>query len=226
MRNYIKVNLLNVFQVKFLYTLIILCTISTANAQGLRLNGYTSYVFDHSFDEFVNPNTFYEATIKGGFQWGGGLEYMAADYYGIELSYLRQDTDLPVTYWRFGEQNRTLDISVNYILLGGNRYFSSSERFEGYGGLMVGMVIYDNKSPLPDEPDSRTKLGIGGKLGANVWMTDKVGLKLQAQFLSTVQGFGGGFYLGTGGGGAGVSTYSTIYQFILGGGLVFKLQDE
>ena len=198
---------------------------STIQAQGLRLNGYTSYVFDHSFDEFFNPQTFYEATIEGGFQWGGGFEYKT-DYYGIELSYLRQDTDLPVTYWRLGEQNRTLDISVNYIMVGGNRYFTETDRFEGYGGLMLGMVIYDNKSPLPDEPDSRTKFGVGAKLGANVWMTDQVGLKLQAQFLSTVQGFGGGFYLGTGGGGAGVSTYSNIFQFVLGGGLVFKLQDE
>ena len=139
---------------RVLFTVLIatfLC--STAAAQGIRLNGYSSYVFDHSFDEFFNPQTFYEATIEGGFQWGGGLEYKT-NYFGIELSYLRQDTDLPVTYWRLGEQNRTLDISVNYIMLGGNRYFTSTDRIEGYGGLMAGMVIYDNKSPLIDEPDS------------------------------------------------------------------------
>ena len=34
---------------------------------------------------------------------------------------------------------------------------------------------------------------------------------------------GGGLYFGTGGAGAGVSTYSSYYQFNLGGGLVFKL---
>jgi hypothetical protein len=36
--------------------------------------------------------------------------------------------------------------------------------------------------------------------------------------------FGGaGFYLGTGGGGYGVSTVVQLFQFSLGGGLVFKL---
>jgi hypothetical protein len=45
---------------------------------------------------------------------------------------------------------------------------------------------------------------------------------LQAQLQSAVQAFGGGLFVGTGGVGAGVNSYSTIMQFGLGGGLVFK----
>jgi len=41
--------------------------------------------------------------------------------------------------------------------------------------------------------------------------------------MSIAQGAGGGLYFGTGGVGAGVSTYSSMYQFQLGGGLTFKL---
>ena len=41
--------------------------------------------------------------------------------------------------------------------------------------------------------------------------------------MSAVQGAGGGLYFGTGGGGVGVSTYSSMYQFGLGGGLTFAL---
>ena len=37
------------------------------------------------------------------------------------------------------------------------------------------------------------------------------------------QGFGGGAYFGTGGAGFALSSYSSIYQFGLGGGLTFKL---
>jgi hypothetical protein len=40
--------------------------------------------------------------------------------------------------------------------------------------------------------------------------------------MSAVQSAGGGLYFGTGGGGAGVSTYSSMYQFGLGGGLAFQ----
>jgi len=38
-----------------------------------------------------------------------------------------------------------------------------------------------------------------------------------------VQSVGDGFYFGTGGAGAGVSTYSSMLQFALRGGLTFKL---
>jgi len=41
--------------------------------------------------------------------------------------------------------------------------------------------------------------------------------------LSAVQSFGGGLYFGTGGAGAGVTGYSTMYQWVLGGGLTYKL---
>jgi len=42
--------------------------------------------------------------------------------------------------------------------------------------------------------------------------------------LSAVQSLGGSFYFGTGGSGAGVSAYSTMYQWGLGGGLTLKLK--
>jgi hypothetical protein len=46
------------------------------------------------------------------------------------------------------------------------------------------------------------------------------------QLLSIPQGAGGELYFGTGGAGAGVSTYSTMMQFALGGGLTFKLGQQ
>ncbi len=52
--------------------------------------------------------------------------------------------------------------------------------------------------------------------------TDKV--HFDDTYAKVNQGFQwGGFYFGTGGVGAGVSSYSTMYQFGVGGGLVFKL---
>ncbi len=55
------------------------------------------------------------------------------------------------------------------------------------------------------------------------WVKEKVGIKLQAQLLSAVQSVGGGFYFGTGGSGGAVMAQSSMYQFELGGGLVFKM---
>jgi hypothetical protein len=69
-----------------------------------------------------------------------------------------------------------------------------------------------------------SKFAWGLKAGAIVWATPKFGVKLQAQLLSVAQSVGGGVFFGTGGASAGVSTYSSIYQFSLGGGLVYSFQ--
>jgi hypothetical protein len=53
--------------------------------------------------------------------------------------------------------------------------------------------------------------------------SENVGLKIYAQLNTVVGGVGGGFYFGTGGSGAGVSTYSSMVQFGLGGGLTVGL---
>ncbi len=57
---------------------------------------------------------------------------------------------------------------------------------------MLGMVIYENKMPELGEPKSTTKFAWGLRLGANIWLIERVGIKLQAHLLSAVQGFGGG----------------------------------
>jgi len=67
------------------------------------------------------------------------------------------------------------------------------------------------------------KFAWGLRLGGIIWTPGRVGIKLQAQLLSAVQSAGGSVYFGTGGAGAGVSMYSSMYQFGVGGGLVFAL---
>ncbi len=194
----------------------------TADAQ-LRLNGYAGYLFDDSFDNRYSSTSYFNGKIKGGLQWGAGLEYLVRPDYGVELLYFRQDTEVPVNYYRDGPVSDVLDVGINYIMLGGVRYVQAHPVFEPFGGLMAGMVIYDNKNPKPNEPGSETKFAWGLRLGSNIWVTEKVGLKLQTHLFSAVQGVGGGFYFGTGGIGAGVNTYSTLFQFGLGGGLTIRL---
>ena len=206
-----------------LFCLLISIGYLTTQAQGLRLNGYVNYTFDDRFDTYYSNTSYIEGKILGGMQWGVGLEYMASPTYGVELSYYRMDTQVPIGYWNNGDKNRTLEAALNYIMIGGVRYMPVNEKIEGYGGLMAGMAIYENKEPIATEPTGTTKFAWGLRLGANIWVTEKVGLKLQGHLLSAVQAFGGGFYFGTGGASAGVSTYSTFLQFSLGGGLVIKL---
>lgn len=196
-----------------------------------RINAYGLYAFDDSVDSYYSSTSYYEGKIKGGFEWGGGLECMIKPQYGLELSYLRLDSSAPMSFYNpdviINPDYANFDVASNYIMLGGNRYIvTKNPKIEPYGGLQLGMAIFDVKNPETNASGSATKFAWGAKMGVNIWATNKVGVKLQAALLTAVQGAGGGIYFGTGGASAGVSTYSTIMQFSLGGGLTFNLGDK
>lgn len=198
-----------------------------AYSQEVRVNIYSSYVFDDKVDSYYDPTDFYNGTIKGGYQWGGGLEFMAHPNYGIELMYLRQNTTAPLNYYNNGPKFTNFDLGINNIMLAGNRYFRKpGGKVEGFGGAMLGVDVTSVKNPTNGNKTTKTFFAWGLRGGANIWATEKVGIKLQAQLTSAVQSVGGGFYFGTGGAGAGVTAMSSIYQFGLGGGLVFKLSGQ
>jgi hypothetical protein len=191
----------------------------------LRLNGYAIYAFDDNHVEsYYSSSQYFSGEVKGGFQYGGGLEIMAGPDYGLEFTYLRLDSksDMTYNYNNPVDQHTTFDIAQNWIMAGGNRYVKINPKAEPYFGMMLGMNVF-NVDDQKGHSDGATKFAWGLKAGANIWASEKVGLKLQATLLSAVQAIGGGVYFGTGGAGAGVSGFSTYYQFSLGGGLVFNL---
>jgi hypothetical protein len=63
-------------------------------------------------------------------------------------------------------------------------------------------------------------------LGLSIPTSEKFSLRLKTQLLSPVEWLGYGFYFGTGGNGASVTTGSTIYQFNLYRSLNFILKQE
>lgn len=184
-----------------------------------RINALAGFVFDDSFDSYYDANSYYDGRLKGGFQWGVGTEYMIRELYGVELLYLRQDTEAPVTYFQNGVKDTNFDLGINYILLSGNRYFKLNSPLTPYAGIMVGVGIIDIDNPDNGRSSNATKFSWGVKGGTNINVSPRFAFKLQAQLLSAVQGAGGGVYFGTGGLSTGLSTYSSILQFGFNGGI-------
>lgn len=199
---------------------------SSNSTNNIRINLYGSYTFEDSFDSYYDLGNYYQGQIQDGLQYGAGIEFEIRPNTFFELSYLRQDTNAPTQYYNGGLFNQfaDFDVAMNYIMLGGNHSFrKANSPIEGFGGLMAGIAVIDIKNPKTGSSDSATKFAWGLKGGAIIWATKSVGVKLQAQLLSVTQSVGGGVAIGTGGVSAGVSSYSSIYQFSLGGGLVFGL---
>jgi len=199
-------------------------------AQELRLNTYAGYVFKDRFDSYYSSSSYFEGTVQDGFRWGAGLEFHIPNKAAIELQYLRQDTEAPTTYADGGIfggdiQFTVFDLGINYILLNGTRYFPTGGAFEPFAGLGGGLGIFNVSNPETSRSDNSTKFTWQLRAGSNIWVNERIALRVQASLVSVVQGVGGGLYFGTGGAGAGLSSYSSMYQFGFDGGIVVRLRE-
>lgn len=182
-------------------------------AQSLHLNGWAGYTFKDRFPIYTTLGPL-DASIEAAFSFGGGLEYRPVDDTGLELYYFGMPTTGRV---RLLGASYSEDLMVNYIMAGGLRYSDFGGAVRGFGGLSLGMALFDG------ETVSRSYAAWGLRGGILIQANDRLGLKLGAQLHSPIEAVGGGLYVGTGGVGGGVETYSTIYQFGFTGGLCFTL---
>ena len=203
-------------------------SLSSFAQQETRVNAYGAYSFEDKVDSYYDSYNYYEGKIGDGLLWGAGIEHLPTPEVGIELSYMRKETTAPITYLSgsnlSGIQHTTFDMNMNYALLGFNRYVRKEGSIvEGFAGatLGAGWAYLHNRDN--GRESQTTKFAWGLRAGANVWVSPNIALKFQAQLLSVVQSVGGSVYFGTGGAGAGLGLYSSIYQFMLGGGLIYKL---
>jgi hypothetical protein len=198
-----------------------------AAAQNIRLNGYANYVFDDKVDSYYGTgNTYFDGKVKGGFQWGAGMEFMVGPFNGVELTYYRQGTTAEAAYASNSgtDLNGRFDVNLNWIMLNGVRHLQKpGSKVEGWASGGLGVCIINTTNTKTNNDASATKFAWQFRAGGTIWATDKVGIKLNAQLQSAVQSVGGGFFIGTGGAGAGLSSYSSLLQFGLGGGIAIKL---
>ncbi len=117
-------------------------------------------------------------------------------------------------------------MGINWIMLNGTRYFPINETVEPFAGAGVGMGIFSVDNPDNGNSNSATKLSWQIRGGSNFWLADNIVFRVQASLISATQAIGGGLYFGTGGVGGGLSSYSSLYQFGLEGGLVFRIPKQ
>jgi hypothetical protein len=198
----------------FTLSLIASCLFAYAQEKTVTLLTFGGYTFKDKIDF----GSGYYGEIGDGFQYGAGFEVGLSDENAVEIIYQRMD---PKTFVQGLNQRETGEIGINYIMLGGTRYAPINEKLAGFATLDAGVGFL---SPKETSLDGVTKFAWGLRLGLRMMTSEKVSLRIHAQLMSPVQGAGGGFYLGTGGAGAGVSTYSSIYQFNFGASVNFRLK--
>ena len=199
---------------------------SASEGPQVRLHGYATYAFDDNHvSSYYSTTSYFDGKVKGGFQYGGGLEVKPYEFAGVEFTYLRLDSKSPMEYYNGGVVHSNFELAQNWLFLSFNKYVPvQNDKIEPFAGVQAGIDILNATNPDNGNSASATKFAWGIKAGTHIWASEKVGLKIQLGLMSAVQAIGGGIYFGTGGAGAGVSGFSTYYQFNIGGGLVFRLR--
>ena len=161
----------------------------------------------------------FEITPVYGLQWGGTIRTYEGDFvfedsgmWGIivdatvasgsqvELLYWRQDTDV-ILDEGFAADAQLFDAAVEYWQIGGLREFRRSGNVRFFGSMSLGATHVDPKpAVLDDDWKFSTIFGVGAK----VFVSDRVAIRLQASMPLTLIYTSGGMFCGGGG------CYSTI----------------
>jgi len=187
-----------------------------------------------------------EVTPSYGFQFGSKLNYGPnyiqiddSEQYGLtlgfeldsdlmaEITYIRHSTQLNIRDVVLGPQEvRLSDLNADWFLIGASKYFAN-DKVRPFAGGGLGLVFLspknENLSLLNRDFDNQTKFTFVFKTGANIMVSEVVGINLQFNLLLPIQW--GGFYAsgGTGGFSSGVGVSSTTVIAGFSGGLVFRL---
>jgi ABC-type Fe3+-hydroxamate transport system substrate-binding protein len=63
-----------------------------SSGPSVRLHGYAMYALDDNHvDSYYSATSYFDGSVKGGFQYGGGIEVLPYPAMGLEFTYLRLD---------------------------------------------------------------------------------------------------------------------------------------
>ncbi len=207
------------------------------------------FLFFLSFIQHVNAQI--EITPFGGWLWTGAVRmYYYPDYwrdqhakvgdmgnYGFRIGATVRPYTTAEFEWNYTSTNLTyrdwygdrqsVDVSVNYYMLGGMRELQDGPTIP-YGLFNIGLVNFKGKNLQYNDQITMLVAGLG--FGVKHFVSDNVGIRLQGRLLFPMQfaGVSIGCGIGTGGGGCGtgVSSYSTIIQGDFTGGVILKFGGE
>jgi hypothetical protein len=212
---------------KFILLCFLLAIAGMSHAQNFRISAYSSYVTEGTYHIYYNNSGFYDGHISAGYQGGAGVEYLIEPSYGIEFTALRRNA---TAFQESGNAiiRRNSGLTLNYLLLGVNVYPQAhDERLQCFGGISSGVVLQEADGSVSNSGNTTngliTKFAWGARLGGIFWFTSRVGLKIQTQWLSSLQFRKGIVNFDVFRSYVAPSNYSIANQFEMGGGVMVKL---
>jgi len=163
--------------------------------------------------------------IKDSYNYGLILDIAVQREVMLELSWSQAENDVEVSD-RLGIIEDRVKVNTSYFQVGAN-YAFGRKNVRPFGLFTIGAVYFnpgegENRS-FTYSDEWRFAMALGG--GVKIYLSESVGIRLQGRLMFPLYFTGGGFYLGTGGGGFGVGAGIPVLQGDLSAGLIIGLGD-
>lgn len=196
---------------------VLICVPFILKSQGVEVTPFGGYVFPGTMNADGG-----DVYFRGNGQYGGMISIGVSRVIDVDLIYNRIDTkaDINIYGWNNSYNYDVVPLSINYMHVGFTKNFRINPIVSPFIGFNLGASLF---YPKVDNYQEAWFFSMGMSGGAKIYFSKRVGLRLQAQALAPIQGSAFYMFAGTGGGGGGVSVYSTLVQFGFTGGLIFRL---
>lgn len=198
------------------FLLLAFFSLKNVSAQIIEITPVAGYTLGGKFKNYYG-----EFRIDNAMAYGGKLAFGLSTTTFVEVSYTRVDTE--GQYFSYSGSEAPGDkypISSNYIQIGGLQEMDMGV-FSPFFTVTGGLAVWGSSSPALS---SYTQLSFTFGGGTKIWITDNIGIRLQASMLMPLVWRGGGFGCGTGGCSTGIYTRITPFQGEFLGGLIIKLK--
>ena len=192
----------------------------SASAQRIEVNALSAYMFGTSTDYmYVSGLRYGDIWIAPSAVHGAAVDITLDKNIMFEVQYMVQPTRAEERGLNRQVAHET-DLTNHFVQAGGLYSHSLNPSADVFGGVMFGLEVFS-----PSKPQYESVVRFLGTFtgGTKIWITDAVGIRVQAALNMPMVLSGVGFYFGTGGGGYGASTFVQLLQFNLGGGVVVRL---
>jgi hypothetical protein len=189
---------------------------SQKTTRGIEITPFYGWMFGGSLsvregDLNIKDNDNFGIAVDIELPYGGGKQ--------LELLWVMQNSRLDLKRYPSGITETLFDIVTHYFHIGGV-YGVRQGNVMPFGSLTLGATLFH---PKEEDVSDEWRFSATFGLGAKIYVSERVGLRLQGRLMMPFQWGGGGLWCGTGGCSAGVGTSTTILQGDLTGGLIILL---
>jgi hypothetical protein len=201
---------------RILCVTIVVATNAVCHGQYFQRNYYALAFGGYTFADRVDFTNGY-GVLGDGLQWGVGIEGSMRHNKALGFVYQRMDTRATLHGTTTSESGR---LAINYLMGSGTHYQMLNANVSAFASVDVGAALLQAKD-LPNLNATRFAWGLRIGLSAG----DRLQGRIYGQVYSPVQGSGAGFYFGSGGTGVSGTTSSSFYQFNIGAGLSYRINE-